>query len=174
MHPLLVSGIPGAGKTSVSARLAARLPRSAHLEGDAVGQLVVSGNVLPGGSPPGEATAQLALRRRNLCLLADSLSSAGFVPVIDDVVVSPAVLDLYLSALKARPFGLVVLTPRLEVVRARDAGRDKHVFDLWSHLDKELRTTMPRIGLWLDTSELDADETADQILCRVDETVIAK
>ncbi len=43
------------------------------------------------------------------------------------------------------------------------------MYELWQHLDAELRTGMPRVGLWLDTSRLTADETVDQILARLDE-----
>jgi adenylylsulfate kinase-like enzyme len=38
MRMILISGIPGAGKTTVSRLLAARLlPRSVHIEGDLIG-----------------------------------------------------------------------------------------------------------------------------------------
>lgn len=131
-------------------RLAGRFPRSVHIEGDLVGHhFIVNGLVPPRGPPPDEAQAQLRLRRRNICLLADSFAEAGFTVVIDDVVVSRSVLDLYLSLLTTRPLSLVQLAPRLEVVARRDANRDKQVFEIWSHLDAELRREMPGIGLWL-------------------------
>jgi predicted kinase len=171
---IVVSGIPGAGKTTVSRLLARRFPRSVHLEGDLIGHdLIVNGLVPPGGSPPEESEAQLRLRRRNICLLADSYVEAGFVVVIDDVVVSPSVIDLYLGLLHTRPVALVQLTPDLAAVRGRDAGRSKHVFDLWQHLDVELRTNCPRIGLWLDTTHLTAEETVDRIEVDLDKAVIA-
>ena len=62
--------------------------------------------------------------------------------------------------------------PRLDVVQARDRDRDKQVFDAWSFLDEEMRTRMPRIGLWLDTSEMTVEETVAEILARTDEAVI--
>jgi hypothetical protein len=80
------------------------------------------------------------------------------------VVVSGPVLDTYRRLLATRPLHLVQLVPALEVVRQRDAGRDKHVFDLWRHLDAELRAWLPHVGLWLDTSGLTAVETVDRIV----------
>lgn len=174
MRVILISGVPGAGKTTVARLVAARFERSAHIEGDVIGhRLIVSGLVPPEGPPADKAEAQLLLRRRNICLLADSFAEAGFVPVIDDVVVSPSVLDIYFNHLKTRPLALVQLVPDLKTVERRDAGRDKHVFELWSHLDTELRSWMPRVGLWLDTTALSAVETVDRIEGALDAAVIA-
>lgn len=121
-----------------------------------------------------EAEAQLELRRRNICLLADSFADADFIPVIDDVVVSPSVLDAYVARLRTRPMLLVQLVPSLEVVQSRDGSRDKQVFGLWKHLDEELRTSMPPVGLWLDTSRLTPDETVDAIIARWEDAVISE
>jgi Chloramphenicol phosphotransferase-like protein len=141
-----------------------RLARGVHLESDRLQEWIVSGGVWPDQDPKAEAQRQLNLRTRNVCLLADSYFDAGFTPVIDDVVIGSR-LQEFLQLVRSRPLLFVLLTPRLKVVEQRDANRtEKHVFDIWSHLDEAMRHETPRVGLWLDTSELTAEETVAAIL----------
>lgn len=125
--------------------------------------------IAPHEQPKEEAERQLRLRRRNICLLADSFADHGFVPVIDDVVVSTSVLEIYRERLRTRPLVFVQLAPNLEVIRERDSARHKQVFEIWGHLDAQMRESMARVGLWLDTSNMTVEETVDTILAREQE-----
>ncbi len=84
-------------------------------------------------------------------------------------------MDHLREELSGVPFHLVVLAPNAEVVIEREAARGKKTVlgPEWAHyLDGELRSTMPGIGLWIDTSQQTADETVDEILQRLDEGLI--
>ena len=97
-------------------------------------------------------------------MLADSFFEAGFTPVIDGVVIASHV-ESHRQAIASRPLLFVMLTPRADVVRQRDATRpEKHVFHKYGHLDEVVRNETPRVGLWIDSSDMSADETVDTIL----------
>jgi len=165
---IILSGIPGAGKTTVGALLARRFQRGVHVEADRLHLMIVSGGLWPDGEPQDEAMRQLRLRGRNACLLADSFFAAGFTVVVDDVVIGSRLAE-FEAALKSRPLYFVLLTPDPEVVAARDAGRvEKHVFEVWGHLDTAMRAETPRVGLWLDSSAMTPAETVDAVLERLE------
>ena len=168
----LITGIPGAGKTTTAAALAGRFPRGAHISGDQVQNLIVSGNVPPNPFGDAESERQIDLCIRNQCLLATSFRAEGFAVAIDYVIASEARLANYLELLPDEPVGLVVLAPSIAVARARDLDRpDKHVLSAWEHLHDQLGHALGDRGLWLDTSDLTVAATVNAILARQQEAL---
>lgn len=163
---LVISGIPGAGKSTIAAIVARRLERSAHIEAEVLQRFVVGGALWPDGEPRAEAMRQLRLRGRNVALLADSFFEAGITPVVDDVVIGSR-FDELRADVRSRPLLFVLLTPSLDAVRERNRQRpNKDVFEAWRHLDTVARRETKPLGLWLDTSKQTAEESADEILRR--------
>lgn len=169
----LISGVPGAGKSTVAGLLARRFERGVHVEGDLLQRMIVAGGVWPEGAVPSpEAERQMTLRARNACLLAGAFYDAGFSVALDDVLI-PWRLDEYLKALAGRTALYVLLLPSTESVRDRNRGRpDRDVFATWGFLDEEVRRTTRR-GLWLDSSGQSTEETVEEVLRRWPEALLS-
>src|SRR5215471_18623240 len=125
---VIVSGMPGAGKTTISALAARLLPKAAQIKGDDVNQMILSGAVWFMGEPRDEALRQYELCKRNMCALANNFIDFGFTVFIDTVVQDRAMLDLLLALMSPRLVRLVVLAPGIEVCKHRNATRhpDEH------------------------------------------------
>jgi cytidylate kinase len=168
----LITGIMAAGKSTVAQALAERLPKSAHVRGDTFRKAIVSGRAepVPGSA---EGMAQLRLRYRIAARVADEYAAAGFTAVVQDVVLG-SVLAEYVELIRTRPLHVVVLAPHADAVAARETGRGKTGYGAWTvaDLDTSLRTETPRLGLWLDTSDLTPEQTVDAIVARRDESAV--
>lgn len=173
-HPAIIvlTGIQGAGKSTIGPLLAAQFERSAFIDADNLHWMIVSGQAWvtgPGEPMTPEADHQLRLRLHNSCLLATSFQSAGFTAVVADIVIGERMEHLK-EELRDTRFYLIVLAPGVDSVIAREAARGKKTIlgPKWAHyLDHELRATMTDVGLWLDTSEQTPEETVDEIIRRV-------
>ena len=175
----LITGASASGKTTVARALAERFPLSAHVEGDVMWRMVVSGreDIVP-PSPTDEAVRQLRLRYQHGAMVADSYAAAGFVAVHSDIVLE-ADLAAYPARIEMRPLYVVMLRPRPEVLAARERARGTSAYRTWASLDEGVAAfdafvdASPRIGLWLDTSEQSVDDTVDAILARLDEALVS-
>jgi hypothetical protein len=164
---LLITGAPGAGKSTVSGLVARALSRSALLDAYFVSGLVVSGYVWPLGKPADEAARQVRLLITNLCSLATNFAAAGFTPVIDVVVADGEQLTAFREALASYRLLLVVLDPGTAVCKHRNEVRppqDQFFFDGYEELRVSMHDGFGDRGWWFDTSELTPGETAKQIL----------
>ncbi|GHF96220.1 AAA family ATPase [Streptomyces zaomyceticus] len=161
---VLLAGIPGSGKSTVAAALAARFDRSAHIEVDRLQELIVRGCHWPTPDGDPEADRQILLRARNACLLADSLAAAGFLPVLDDVVVRRSHLDFYRAHAKAVPLHAVILAPGPEKAWERNNARHKRLTTNWAFLDEAMRSELSGEAVWIDNADQTVEETVEAVL----------
>jgi predicted kinase len=126
----IICGNACAGKTTTARLLAQRLPAAAHVDGDEMQRLIVSGCrwPVPSDTDPatgrltGEAGAQYALRIRNACLVAAAFADAGITAIVTDTVINEGFESLT-EVLGGRLVNFVVLRPPVAVLRQRGIGR---------------------------------------------------
>ena len=170
----LITGIQAAGKSTVAQALAEQLPEpSVHVHGDQFRRWIVNGRRDMTPEADRAAVDQLHLRYRLTASVCDLYVASGFSVVAQDVILGSH-LQLMVDPLQSRPLHVVVLAPRAEVVAKRERLRAKDSYQLWTIdlLDHELRRDTPRLGLWLDTSELTISQTVDEILRRSPEALL--
>ncbi|MGG6310747.1 AAA family ATPase [Paenibacillus macerans] len=162
---ILVTGIMASGKSTVAQLLSERFAKSVHLRGDIFRRMIVNDRREVRPDAAADELEQLRLRYRLAAQTADVYFEAGFTVIVQDVVVGP-MLDEFISFIKNRPLYVVVLCPKPSVVAEREATRLKKGYGVWTveALDQVLRKETPRIGMWLDSSELTPEETVAEIL----------
>lgn len=171
----MISGVPAAGKTTVGRRLAARLPKAVCVPGDAIRSMVVSGRA-DMVSDAGEAElAQLLLRYRGALAVAAVYLEAGFDAIVEDVIIGP-VLREFLALVPVPELHLVFLDPDADALAERDKNRTKTAYsdERWDvhELRGVLRGHTSRLGLWLDSSRLTAEQTVDEILANLGASLV--
>ncbi len=162
------------GKSTVAQLLAERFERSAHVRGDVFRRFVVGGRAEPTEQMSSEAQAQLSLRYRLGAASADAYAEAGFVTIWQDIIVGPYLADV-VGMLRTRPLFVVVLDPAPEVIAQREHARNKVGYDTdWdcTGFVETIRSTTPRLGLWLDTSAMTAEQTTQAVLDGLDRAKI--
>jgi hypothetical protein len=174
----LVCGVQAAGKSALADLLARRFERGVHIRGAQFYRWAVSGWVHPVEAGDQEARRLLDLRYRLAARTADEYCRAGFSTVVQDNIFGPDIVR-WLQSVRARPRHLVVLRPSLAVIRRREDERRRATGKVAYRpgevtpegLDEQLAAT-PRIGLWLDNSNLTAAQTADEVFRRRAEAIV--
>jgi chloramphenicol 3-O-phosphotransferase len=161
----LLSGVPGAGKSTVARVLALHFDRSAHIDIDMVYHHFTVAGLVPPAEPASEAGGQALLAAVNAGSMARNYVAAGFVCVLEGAITTRSHVLACQQAIAPHPLHLVVLAPPARVSDERDARRSgKHVAAHFRHLRPVLGSELAGLGLWIDNSNQSPLGTAQMIL----------
>ena len=163
---VLISGMPGSGKSTVSRLVAELLPRSARISGDEVMLMIVNGAAWFTDPDVAESLRQRDMVRRGVGGLARTFASAGFTAFVDGVVADREALATYVQLLAPSPVRLVVLAPPVEVCEQRNRERpvlDRVDYPIAPH-EAAMRAAMTGVGWWHDNQHETPATTAATIL----------
>lgn len=157
------------GKSTIAQLLAERIENSVHLRGDMFRKMIVNNRKEVSPDAEEAEIEQLKLRYKLAAQAADTYFEAGFTVIVQDVVVG-RVLEDFLSYVRNRPLYVVVLCPNTKAVSLREATRPKKGYGLWTveALNQVLLDETPRVGMWLDSSNMTPEETVSELLARLD------
>jgi chloramphenicol 3-O-phosphotransferase len=124
----LISGVPGAGKSTVARRLMERFPRGIHISVDSIRAAAVSGYADPTQPWTEETHRQFELAREVAAYWAGRYADAGFAVAIEDVI-NPEEGAEMVAALSPRPVRRILLLPSGDTLLHRNATRTNKSFD---------------------------------------------
>jgi len=171
----LITGPPGAGKTSVAVAQLRRFPYGFHLPVDDQREWVVTGIAHPVPRWTPETTRQFLLAREAAAQLAGRYAAAGFAVAIDDVITAREVEEITAPALPGYAFHRILLLPRVSVALRRNRERTNKAFDTrvlnapvrQIHRALSAQTLAPDAWRVIDNSDLTIEETIDRIIAEV-------
>lgn len=174
MALFVISGVPASGKTTVGKLLARRRERAVCVPGDAIRAMVITGRADMRPDAGEAELRQLLLRYQGALAVAAVYLNAGFDAVVEDVIIG-SMLREFLALVPVPEVHLVFLDPAASTLADRDRGRRKTAYgDRWDirALRDVLRLETPRLGLWLDSTDLSPEQTVDRILSNLEASLV--
>jgi chloramphenicol 3-O-phosphotransferase len=163
----VITGVMAAGKSTVAEALAQRFERGVHVRGDVFRKMIVRGRDPITPELGEEAMRQLDLRQRIAASVTNEYWHDDFTVVLQDIYAGKGLTNV-VGRLEISPLYVIVLNPRPDAVAAREAQREKSGYGTWdvAQFCEAFEAETPRIGLWLDTSNVTPEETVGEILRR--------
>ena len=163
---VIISGPPGAGKSSAAEALCERYDRTVHLETDDAYAWIRMGFIRPW--KPGSARQNMMVSRAS-ARAATAFAQEQYGVFIDGVI-GAMHLPAYIEELKAAavPVHYAVLLPPVDVIIRRAAERDKRIAgadeSMFARVHAMFADAPDLPGWTLDNSTMTAQQSADAVM----------
>ncbi|MCZ0075086.1 AAA family ATPase [Bacillus sonorensis] len=165
----IITGLMASGKSTIAQMLAEQFDQGVHVRGDIFRKMIVTGGIDMAPESPQAAVEQLRLRYHIAAKVADMYYKSGFAVVLQDVYLGKEVYS-FLDLFEAKPLYFITLNPKIDVLLKREKKRSKTGYIIWEveALENIMKNENPRIGLWIDSSDLTPEETLNDIIKRAE------
>ena len=167
---ILITGLPGSGKSTVGRLVAEGIDRSVYIDADFVRESIVGGFVQPALPFTDEFIEQICLQREIVNFWVERMVAAGFTAVIDDAPIPPPphFASHYAHALDQPSTIRVLLMPTEVALRGRLEARRGPFDELFLRRFEEMVGTLDDHDFsdWvvIDSSDQTPSATAAAIL----------
>lgn len=160
----IITGIMAAGKSTIAQILAEKFEKGVHVRGDIFRKMIVTGKLEMTPDYSQSAVEQLRLRYKMAANVTEMYYNAGFSVVVQDTYLGKETAS-FLNEFESTPIYFITLNPSVEAVIEREKKRNKSGYTTWhvKSLYDVLINENPRIGLWLDSSDMTPEETVSEI-----------
>ncbi len=160
----IVTGPPGAGKSTIAEGLAHHFHKSAYINVDYIRDMIKLGYASPFPLTE-EARKQIELSMQNACLLGKNFLKQGFNVFIDDVLERKNQIRYYKNNFNRNKLLIFLLFPKKKVLKRRDKAREqKAMGDRTIELHNIFEKMAGNKNLYLvDNSNENSDETVQRI-----------
>lgn len=167
MRPQIVilTGPPGAGKSTINKILAKKFEKSAIISSDEIRDMIKNGRENPGSGK--EWKKQINLSKKMTIHLIKNFYKSGFTILSDEIISNKKIFKEFYSSLKNFKPKFFLLLPSKEVVAKRDLERGEnalkertmYLYDKFLKISKKEKKFIV-----IDSSNQTPGETANKIL----------
>ncbi|MBI4973610.1 AAA family ATPase [Candidatus Roizmanbacteria bacterium] len=161
MEITIITGPPGAGKSTISKLYAQKQPNCVRIETDDMRHMVVSPHKAPWQGE--EGNRQLKLGIRNTCLLTHEFIKEGFEVVIVDFL-TEYTFPFYKESLEKYNLKIIQLTATFDELKKRFIQRGKSVTEEEFKMLYDMQKLFTHFDYLIDNTALSPEETVDQIM----------
>lgn len=166
---ILISGIPGSGKSTIASLLAKSFSKSVYLSGDDIRLMVKGGFESPAKVWDQATREQYYLSFANEAVLANNFIRNGYLVVIDDVIHPGDLYQEWQKHFEKLRCTKVALQPDIRIVQQRNRERGKYVEEgVINRLYEDFRRQNFDDWIVVDNSHQTPKETTQIILSKLE------
>lgn len=167
MNVTIITGPPGAGKSTISKLYAQQRPKCVRIETDDIRHMVITPHMAPWQGEEGKR--QLNLGIRNTCLLAHEFLKADFDVVIADFL-TEYTFPFYKESFEKCDLKIIQLTAEFEVLKKRFIQRGKTITEEEFKMLFDMQKKFTHYDYQVDNTLLTQEETVKMIKAMVNKS----